>query len=130
MSLQQAFIAAVAAQGRRATWGLLQFIEAWQTFVVEVAAGYSGDLYEYENELSVRDDLEFALSNPDLQKYPEWADLQAAITTIDSRFRSLLEQGPGVHLDAKWWRARLPARAGAEFAEDAKRLFGVEVISE
>lgn len=129
MSLRDVFVAAVAARGRRTTWGPVQFIEAWQAFVAEVAAGYAGDLYEYENELSVRDDLQVALNSPDLGDYPEWANLQGQIVTIDGRLRSLLEEGPVVRSDSEWWRARLPARAGAELAEAAKRLFGVEIDS-
>ncbi len=75
----------------------------------------------------MRDDLQAALSSQRLVDYPEWADLQAQIVAIDGRLHTLLDEGPEVRPGSEWWRARLPARAGGEFAEDAKRLFGVEV---
>lgn len=104
-------------------------MEAWDAFVAEVEAGYAGDLYEYEDELSVRDDLETALSSHDLVNHAEWKDLRAQVIAIDDRLRRLLEGGPGTRPDSPWWRSRLPAHAGDELAKDAQRLFGVEVRS-
>lgn len=127
MSFREAFNAAVDPQGRRASWHPLQYIEAWRALVDEVAAGYSGDLYEYENDLSVRDDLQVALNTPDLGAFPEWVELQVQVGKVDSLLRDLLSVGPEVRPDSAWWRARLPAHAGSEFAQDVERLFGVEI---
>lgn len=127
MSLRDDFSVAVKSQGRRASWDPWQFVDAWEAFVIGVEDGYQGDLYEYENELSVRDDLQRALRSPALAACAEWGDLRDRILSLDDRLRSVLVLGPEVRPNALWWWMRLPAVAGDEFAQDARRVFGVEV---
>lgn len=127
MDFGESFNAAVEPRGRRSSWPPVRFVEAWRSLVDEVAIGYAGDLYEYENELAVRDALEVALKSVDPNAFPEWAELQKEIVEIDDALLELLRGGHEVRPDAVWWRARLPERAGAEFAADAARLFGVQV---
>ncbi|WP_108490957.1 hypothetical protein [Promicromonospora sp. AC04] len=104
---------------------MLGFVEAWQTLVDEVEAGYGGDLYEYEAELLVREDLERAMVSSELASVDGWASIGAQILVADSQFRELL--GPVVREGSPWWKARVPARAGAEFAADVQRIYGVTI---
>lgn len=127
MSLYESFRSVVAPKGRRATWLPLQFVEAWQEFVAEAMAGFSGDLYEYENEITVRNDLELALGSRELQSNPEWLELQRPILAADELFKELLARGPSVRPGADWWHERVPPHAGDEFIEDARRMYGVRV---
>ncbi len=129
MNFVDAFVAAVAAEGLRATWGPTQFVDAWAFFVSEADTAYVGDLYEYEDELSVRDILEIALADSYLSKFPQWEVMREKIMEVDQRFRSVLDGGPEIHPGDQWWRSRLPRRAGAELAHDARRIFGVDVES-
>lgn len=123
----EVFSAVVRPAGRRAQWLPHQFVEAWRQFVDEVAAGYSGTLYEYEDDLSVRDDLQRALDDKALAENPAWSGLRDSIAVSDRRFDELLSRGPTVRQDRGWWHRRLPDQAGREFAEDAARLYGVTV---
>jgi hypothetical protein len=127
MDLSQAFRESVASEGRRSTWGPTQYVEAWQSLVEETVDGYAGDLYEYENDLAVRDDLERAIGDQNLQGFEEWPRLVNLVRTADDTFQALIADGPSVRSDGPWWRRRLPPRTGVEMAQDAARLFGVVV---
>lgn len=127
MTFDEAFHSVVGARGRRTAWPPYQFAESWRRFVEEAVSGYNGDLYEYENELTVRDDIDRALGDRRLAAHPNMPEFQQQIEATDERFRSLLVLGPEVRAGAVWWRARIPKSAGAEFAEDAVRLFGVTI---
>lgn len=127
MNLTELFQSIVKPQGRRTTWPPLLFVEAWLTFVEEVISGYSGDLYEYENELSVRDELETALTDDRLAALEGWAPFAESVREADERLRTVLAQGPLVRSGNSWWRERLPASAGDELVADAARLFNVVI---
>lgn len=127
MKLTELFHSIVNPRGRRADWPPHVFVDAWLAFVEEVTSGYSGDLYEYENELSVRDDLEPALADERLSVFEAWSVLASSLRDADDRLASVLAKGPVIRSGAAWWRERLPVRAGEEFAADAARLFSVEV---
>ena len=130
MNFNEAFRTVVCARGRRASWHVAQFLDAWGGFVEAVESGYPGDLYEYEDELSVRDDVERAMSSHELPPYPGWAEFHERLIELDNRLISILAVGPQVRPGSPWWRARLPKYGGPELAEDAARLFGatVEVV--
>ncbi|MFD7025286.1 hypothetical protein [Promicromonospora sukumoe] len=125
MTLESVFKFVVEPGGRRAAWSILGFVEAWQSLVDEVETGYGGDVYEYEAELSVRDDLERAIVSPELKLLDEWASFRAQVLVADAQLRHLL--GPIVREGGPWWRSRVPARAGAEFVSDVQRIFGVTI---
>lgn len=127
MTLHETFRSVVQPQGLRLDWSPTQFVEAWVDFVDQVIAGYSGDLYEYEDELTVRDDLHRATEAAPLQAIEDWLPQAASIAASDQRVRELLSRGPLVRPGAPWWRERLPPYGGEDLAADASRLFNVEV---
>lgn len=127
MNLNELFSAVVAPRGLRGTWSIWQFLDAWATFVDEVLAGYTGDLYEYENELGLRDDLQRALTDERVLAHPDWPTAAEQIARSDTRLEAYLARGPEVRPDSEWWRRRLPPFAGDELIQDASRLFGVEI---
>lgn len=127
MTLHETFRSVVQPQGLRADWSPFQFVEAWIDFVDQAVAGYSGDLYEYEDELTVRDDLHLALEAAPLQAVDDWLPQEERIAAADERLRELLSRGPLVRPGAPWWRERLPPYAGEDLAADASRLFNVDV---
>lgn len=125
MSMESKFIEVVRAEGRRATWSPGLFVEAWSSFVDQVVAGYSGDLYEYENEVSVRDDLDRALTASTLRQFDNWRDLAEIVIRHDRQLQAVLDRGPVVKSEGPWWRKRLPPYAGEDLASDSLRVFGV-----
>ncbi|WP_152364022.1 hypothetical protein [Microlunatus speluncae] len=123
------FRSVVQAGGRRSGWSPFQFVDAWRTFVREVGEGYADDLYEYWNELFVRDHLEVALGSDALDSWEAWRGLRTQIEAADDEFRGIIGEGPLVRPDEPWWRARLPPRASEDFVEEAERMFKVKLTS-
>jgi hypothetical protein len=96
----------------------------WRDFVTTVERGYDDSIYEYTNDLSVRDHLEgvAAGAGPALR-----AKLRRALAADDRRFEAATQEA-GRALGAfaedapSWWR-RVPRRLVGELAED---LEGIE----
>jgi len=95
-------------------------LRRWSSFVTQVERGYDDSIYEYTNDLSVRDRLErlVARAGPGLR-----AKLEAALAADDRRFETATEEAArplGEFGDASppWWWRRVPVRRVGELAED------------
>jgi hypothetical protein len=95
----------------------------WSAFVTTVERGYEDSIYEYTNDLSVRDRLESvaAGAGPALR-----AKLHGALAEDDRRFEAATEDADralGEFPDGgpSWWR-RVPRRRAGELAEDLEAL--------
>lgn len=95
----------------------------WRAFVAQVERGYDDSIYEYTNDLSVRDRLEGLVTGagPGLR-----AKLEGALAEDDRRFAEATEEaarplGEFAHEAPAWWR-RAPRRRGGELAEDLASL--------
>jgi hypothetical protein len=98
-------------------------LSRWRAFVSAVERGYGDSIYEYTNDLSVRDRLEAVLnaSSSGLR-----SKLEEAISPIDRRFMETTEEAATPLSQAtgdlaSWWR-RVPIRRVGELAEDLKAL--------
>ncbi|MGO4590306.1 hypothetical protein [Paenarthrobacter sp. 2TAF44] len=119
----------VAGQrGLRKDWSPAGYIDAWRSFVLDCEEGYQWSIYEYENELGVRDVIEKVLTAPELSVYPELPIFAEGVAEIDDRFASLLRLGPSVLQDsAPWWHRSLPGYAGPDLVADAKSIYSVQL---
>ena len=92
----------------------------WSAFVTTVERGYDDSIYEYTNDLSVRDRLEgvTAGAGPALR-----AKLVGALAEDDRRFEAATQQAarPLGESGGSWWR-RVPRRLVGELAEDLESL--------
>ena len=93
----------------------------WSTFVTAIERGYDDSIYEYTNDLSVRDRLESvtAGAGPALR-----AKLGDALAEDDRRFEAATEEAArplGEDRAAAWWR-RVPRRRVGERARDLDAL--------
>ena len=95
----------------------------WDTFVTRVERGYDDSIYEYTNDLSVRDRLERVVqgAGPGLR-----GKLEGALAEDDRRFEAATEEAPGRSASSRrrarpWWR-RVPRRRVGELAEDLASL--------
>jgi hypothetical protein len=100
-----------------ATLGSL--LQDWQRFVTAVERGYDDSIYEYTNDLTVRDRLErvVAGASPGLR-----AQLEHALAAADARFDAATEEAArplGVTYTTWWWQ-RVPRRLVGELAEDLR----------
>ncbi|MEO8689112.1 MAG: hypothetical protein ABI611_12960 [Solirubrobacteraceae bacterium] len=95
----------------------------WSAFVTTVERGYDDSIYEYTNDLSVRDRLEgiAAGAGPTLH-----AKLHGALADDDRRFAAATQDadqplGEFAGEAPSWWR-RVPRRRAGELAEDLAAL--------
>jgi hypothetical protein len=100
-----------------ATLGSL--LQDWRGFVTAVERGYDDSIYEYTNDLSVRDRLErvVAGASPGLR-----AQLEQALAADDARFETATEEAErplGATYTTWWWR-RVPRRLAGELADDLR----------
>jgi hypothetical protein len=106
----------------------VQIIETWEQFVLFCEEGYHDNIYEYANDLGVRETIESLLRDETLRTFPEMAWFREKVDAIDRRFRALLqEQRLNVPPDAPWWESHALRYAGPEPAADFKAQYGAEV---
>jgi hypothetical protein len=132
--MARTFAEAVAGLIAAAGWQRLRdgddLLAAWASFVNEVANGYDLDIYEYENDRSVRDMIERVLANEGLRDYPELADFARRVGEVDERFRSLMQDGVTVgEPETPWWARAVPRNAGPELSADFIEHYGIAVPS-
>ena len=102
---------------------LSAMLRRWSDFVTEVERGYDDSIYEYTNDLSVRDRLAdvAAAAGPGLR-----AKLDRVPAEDDRRFAAATEASPralGESTEAsRWWWRRVPARRVGELADDLEAL--------
>jgi hypothetical protein len=110
-----------ARTGREDSLGAM--LGRWSGFVTTVERGYEDSIYEYTNDLSVRDRLEgvAAGAGPALR-----AKLHGALADDDRRFAAATQEadralGEFVEEAPSWWR-RVPRRRVGELAGDLDAL--------
>jgi hypothetical protein len=99
-------------------------LRRWSDFVTRVERGYDDSIYEYTNDLSVRDRLERVVqgAGPGLR-----AKLEGALAEDDGRFEAATEEsarplGEFGEASPPWWWRRVPRRRPGELAEDLESL--------
>jgi hypothetical protein len=99
-------------------------LRRWSDFVTEVERGYDDSIYEYTNDLSVRDRLERVVqgAGPRLR-----AELEGSLAEDDRRFEAATEEsarplGEFGEASPPWWWRRMPRRRVGELAEDLESL--------
>ena len=89
----------------------------WSRFVTAVERGYDDSIYEYTNDLSVRDRLERVITgaSPGLR-----AQLERAVAEDDRRFTAATEEAARAlgATRTTWWWQRVPVRRAGELADD------------
>jgi hypothetical protein len=112
--LDAALRAVADRTGRPVSFNAL--LKRWQELVHEVTVGYSLTLYDYTNDLSVRDQIEEVLTRvPDSLR----ARLEEVVRPLDERFEegtTALEK-PLLPRSHRWW-FRIPRKRSAEFDAD------------
>ena len=99
---------------------LADLIRRWSDFSAEVLSGYRASIYDYTNELTVRDLLAevIAALRPELAH-----EVETRIAQADGAYRNgtriserpLLPMPPRVN---SWWWFRVPTKAGTELRRD------------
>ncbi|MGR3869194.1 hypothetical protein ACUXZZ_11435 [Streptomyces graminifolii] len=105
-----------------------QVLGAWEDFVTTCTDGYAFDLSEYLNDLSVRQFIQLVLDDSEAGRTEMYALFAERIHRIDDRFRKLVSDWPLIRPESDlWWDRRIPPYGTAEFVEDARERYSVEV---
>jgi hypothetical protein len=99
-------------------------LRRWGDFVARVERGYDDSIYEYTDDLSVRDRLERVAQGAGAGLR---AKLERRLAGDDRRFEAASEEGARAlgefgDTSAPWWWRRLPLRRAGELAEDLESL--------
>jgi len=102
---------------------LLGLIDAWSKIVEEIASGYEFTIYDYTNDLSVRDEIaEMMQALTDNGKKA----LAELVDPIDERFKEATREIPISVLHPSetpsdyWWWYRVPTEPGEDLASDLR----------
>lgn len=126
-SFLERFEELVGASGWRTPASPAQLVARWEQFVEQCEDGYDDNIYEYDNDRSVRDLLGRALHDATLRDFPELDELRKAVDLIDDRFRALCRDDVVMGAEGDpWWRRCVPDNAGGELAEDLLDKYGIE----
>ncbi|MGW2094646.1 hypothetical protein [Promicromonospora sukumoe] len=102
-------------------------LASWEGFVEQCAEGYGFGVYEYNNDLHVRDLLELVFDN-EADHLPGVEDARRRVAAVDKRFQQLLKPGVLVPGAAEnWWSGAVPAKGGAELVEDFNDKYGIRI---
>lgn len=102
-------------------------VEDWETFTRECEDGYNWTIYEYDNEIRVREKIELLLTSPELRGYEEFQELFLKVTSIDTRMKALFMPQFSRKNKRYWWEQGVLKYAGKEYAEDINQTYGLEV---
>jgi septal ring factor EnvC (AmiA/AmiB activator) len=108
------------APQQQITYSLEKCLNEWKQFVNDVEKGYSLTIYDYENDLSIRDDLaeiEIALSMEGRKTLMEF------LKPLDDRFIAATQRvSKCVGLSPKYdWNWRVPTNPGTELLQDLQK---------
>lgn len=102
-------------------------LEDWRSFVAFCEMGYSFSIYEYDNDIECRNQIELILTSPELQQYPQSSEYAANVELVDRQFKDLLMAEVVVSGSFKWWKKGVLRRAGKELASDLYNCYGIVV---
>jgi len=93
---------------------ITDLLEEWTKLVTQLQLGYNWSIYEYDNDLAVRDFLEEAIRGR-MQNDP----LRGRVEVVDQLFRDITRprKRPQKVLTG-WWYTRIPTNPGPELQRD------------
>lgn len=124
------FLAKVQEIFRRRGWvgeiSPASLLKDWTLFVEECERGYPDNIYEYYNDIRIREWIEVILSALELQQFPELTEFAFNISSVDKKFQALLL--PDVSLPGStWWEQGVLRYAGKELKDDLMRSYDIEI---
>ena len=126
-SFLQRFEDFVGASGWRTIPSPAQLLEQWEQFVEACEDGYDDNIYEFENDRTVRDLWGRILHSSSLREFREVGELRAAVAAIDERFRRACRDDVQLGKEGDpWWRRCVPRNAEGELADDLLDKYGIE----
>jgi len=102
-------------------------IDRWADFIRDVARGYTFTMYDYENDLTIRDHLQ--RTRVELSSESASVLLLQRVEALDDAYRrvtTFVDAPPWKYSrnksDLSWWWHRIPNKLVGDLAEDFKNL--------
>lgn len=95
---------------------LAKLIQDWDGFVSKVESGYTDSIYEYINDLSIRNLIQLVISEspPQLR-----SKIENLVSSMDKRFLSASDEAKKKMLSEEtWWSSRVPKYLLGELKSD------------
>ncbi len=106
-------------------------VTLWDEFVSECEDIYGWTIYEFDNEIGIRDCIDIILNEKEMYIFPEFKEFKSLIDSIDRRFNDLLQKNNyRTEVGNKWWRKGILKFAGEEYCSDIFNLYGIIVESD
>lgn len=105
-----------------------ELINWWDNLIKQCEDGYEWTIYEFDDEMAVRDYVSLVLRDESLQPMPEYVEFKHSIDELDNRFRAMLQEGvkrPFKRDD--WWRTGVLRYAGSDYCEDMESRYSISV---
>jgi hypothetical protein len=96
-------------------------IDQWAGFVSECENGYSFSLFEFKNDRSIRDLVEFVMFFPLLWDCDQTMRFRESVEAVDRRYRACCRVDvtfPGSN--QRWWQSCVPCSVEGEFELDLR----------
>lgn len=114
--------------GRWRNYEPVELISQWSNLVARCAAGFTGDVEDYFNDLTARSDLEDAMQARELSRFTQMAQLREAVLKSDARFREIIvpDVFPKFPM-SQWWNRGVVRYAGHRLVEELYESYGVRI---
>jgi hypothetical protein len=98
---------------------LNRLISRWKNFSASVAKGYNDTIYDYENDLSIRDILDKIMEKLSESGKNEVAmHIEHADKSFVSSTRSIALPSHKIYDEDKWWQSRVPLYLSDELKQE------------
>lgn len=104
-----------------------ELVDYWDSFVKECEEGYDWILSEYSSDAWMRRCIDVILSSPDMKRHPDYPNFARRVEKIDNRLREILSDEVLNPDEAEWWLRHPLRSAGSEYADDVRRIYGIDI---
>lgn len=105
-------------------YGLL---DRWAAVISDMETGYGFNIYEYDNDVSIRGAIELVLESANLKRYPEYEEFRQRVVSLDENLKNLFSNEFSRDDRSVWWEAGILTRAGTEYKKDIQDLYGFKI---
>jgi len=102
-------------------------LDDWRRFVELCLLGYPDNIYEYYNDIRVREWIELILTAEQLNELAEQDEFKVKVEEVDQQFRNLLLPQVTVPGKSFWWEKGVLKYAGEELVNDYKKEYDIEI---
>jgi len=102
-------------------------VEFWKIFIDECQNGYGWTVFEYFDEIGIRDLIEKALNDPNIKLINGFLDFRGLVYTLDKRFAEVTLADDFFESE-NWWNRKLPKFGIRDFITSLKQTYNITAV--